>query len=175
MNKLMQKLLILLVGTTGSVFGMEVSVTNNSDWDVEISYIDANGVAQKKKIAAYSAADKAAQKPGAKVMLANIDDIKNLQLQGLSALGYVAKSVAYPAQTFILDKITQPTGQAMYRTLYQNKNDYTLNLVIDKVGRFQQAEWQVIVMALNINNNVQVKIIPSKRPPAPQQQPVKNE
>jgi len=162
-------------GQTQSTPGMEVSVTNNSDWDVEISYTNANGGAQKKKVAAYSAADKAAQEPGAKVMIANIDDIKNLQLQGLSSFGFVGKSVAYPAQTFILDKITQSTDQAMYRTLYQNKNDYTINLVIDKVGRFQQAEWQVIVMALNIKNNIQVKIIPSKRPLAPQQPPVNNQ
>src|SRR5579872_6807450 len=98
MNKLMQKLLILLVGATGTAFGMEVSVTNNSDWDIEISYTDANGGAQTKKVAAYSAADKAAQKPGAKVMIAKIDEIKNLQLQGLSRLGFVGKSKAYPAQ-----------------------------------------------------------------------------
>jgi hypothetical protein len=163
-------------GQTQSAPGMEVSVTNNSDWDIEISYTDANGGAQKKKVAAYSAADKAAQKPGAKVMVANIDDIKNLQLQGLSALGFVGKSVAYPAQTLILDKITQSTDQAV-QLQYKNKNDYTINVVIDKVGRLQQAEWKMAVMARNTTTNAQVNIMPiiSQQPQAPQQPPVNNQ
>jgi len=164
---------------------MEVSVTNNSDWNVAISYTDANGGAQQKKIAAYSAADKAAQKPSAKIMVASIDDIKNLTLQGLSSLGYVGKSIAYPAQTLILDKIIQATIQPiLYQQNnvkmeldYKNKNDYTINLVIDKVGRLQQAEWKIAAMVRNIKNNSQVNImsIINQQPQAPQQPPVNNQ
>jgi|GEM_PF-3008733 len=135
MNKLIQKLLMLLIGFSGCAFGMDISIINESDWDIEVSYKDSAGKIQTQIIDKKQTGLERAKLVIAPLELGSIDDIKELKFKGLhdkGALGWLSSfsgSPSYDGQT-ILNDIKKD-----YAEKYRYKDEYSITITIEKVRR----------------------------------------